>query len=306
MSAQVKKIAPTVNLHLVKPCNMKCGFCFAHFYDAQTKMHLSELQLKQLIDIFHDNGFRKFTFVGGEPLLCAFLPELIRYAKTKGPDVVTMVVTNGSLLDKPYNDSMPEETPLKRMAPWLDWLTISIDSILPETNAQIGRKVNGSSFAPPDLAYYLDLFNKARLEGIPKFKINTVVNAFNWQEDLSQLIRHVRPERWKLFQALRIEGENEKTFHHFEISPEQFDYFVDRHHESVGSLTRIIPEANDDMIDSYIIVDPDGCFNGNSNNIKTKSQPILDVGLEAAFKQINFDLEKFRRRGGSDYFNQRA
>ena len=76
---------PSVNYHLWEPCNMRCKFCFATFQDVKQsilpKGHLPKEDALQLIKLFADFGFEKITFVGGEPTLCPWLPELIAYAK---------------------------------------------------------------------------------------------------------------------------------------------------------------------------------------------------------------------------------
>lgn len=41
-----------------------------------------------------------------------------------------------------------------------------------------------------------------------KFKINTVVNRYNFQEDMNAEIAELNPYRWKVFQVLIIKGEN--------------------------------------------------------------------------------------------------
>ena len=41
------------------------------------------------------------------------------------------------------------------------------------------------------------------------FKINTVVNQYNVNDDMSQEIKELSPIRWKVFQCLSIYAENE-------------------------------------------------------------------------------------------------
>ena len=46
-----------------------------------------------------------------------------------------------------------------------------------------------------------------------KFKLNTVVCNLNYQEDMVATVEKLAPFRWKCFQVLMVEGENdsEKT-----------------------------------------------------------------------------------------------
>lgn len=77
-------------------------------------------------------GFSKITFVGGEPLLYPWLPELLKYSKSLG--MTTMIVTNASFLDAPWIDK-------NRYS--IDWLSISIDSLDSKVLADIGRSSRG-------------------------------------------------------------------------------------------------------------------------------------------------------------------
>lgn len=59
----------------------------------------------------------KIMFAGGEPLLYPGIKMLIQYAKEKG--LCTALTTNGRFLSVEQ---------LERIAPYLDWLTISLDA----------------------------------------------------------------------------------------------------------------------------------------------------------------------------------
>ena len=43
------------------------------------------------------------------------------------------------------------------------------------------------------------------------FKLNTVVNSFNVDEDMTSPVTALAPVRWKVFQCLAIEAENKGT-----------------------------------------------------------------------------------------------
>ena len=94
-----KTLPPSINFHLWRPCNMKCKFCFATFEDSRDylpKGHLPQEEHLNLINEIIKTGFSKITFVGGEPTLCKWLPNLIKRAKEGG--LTTMIVTNLSLI----------------------------------------------------------------------------------------------------------------------------------------------------------------------------------------------------------------
>ena len=95
---------PSINFHLWQPCNYRCKFCFARFQDVKSsvlpKGHLSKEDSIKVVNKNVDHGFEKITFVGGEPLLCPWLDELICIAKAGG--LTSMVVTNGHTLTKEW------------------------------------------------------------------------------------------------------------------------------------------------------------------------------------------------------------
>jgi len=60
----------------------------------------------------------------------------------------------------------------------------------------------------------------------------------------------------------------------------------------------IVPETADAMTDSYAMIAPNGCFFDNSRGAYCYSRPILEVGIVEAFQDVEFDADKFLKRGG--------
>ena len=286
-----RNIVPrTVNIHSLNPCNYKCGFCYAGFASAER----SRIPQSELHEIIHQIGSlpqpdglgaRKVTFAGGEPLLSPTAIEDIAFARTRG--LVTSLVTNGSLLT---------EDKIHRLAPLLDWLTISIDSLDDETNRHIGRAARGVTLGAED---YLRKIRTAQGFGI-RVKINTVVNQANATEDFNDFILAARPRRWKLFQATRIAEENGEDFDRWEIGDATFRAFMDRHTGLSREGVILVPETQADIYGTYAMVGPNGCFFDNSRGTYRYSQPIVNVGIEAAWSEITFSPDRFRGRLG-DY-----
>jgi radical S-adenosyl methionine domain-containing protein 2 len=287
----VRRILPrSVNLHFWQRCNMTCGFCFATYEDTRELLprgHLGREVVLQLIDALAEHGAEKLTFVGGEPTLCPWLGELLERAKDLG--LVTMIVSNGSrLLEPSYM-----ETHLKA----LDWLTLSVDSLDHACNVASGRALKtGRTLSSAEL---LDIGARARALGMA-LKLNTVVHRGNQDEDLSAFVRELGPRRWKILQALRVEGQNDSRFGEFEIDRASFDAFVDRHRALADYGVEIVDEANEDMRGTYAMIDPAGRFFDSATGTHRYSQPILQVGVEQAWAQVCFDPNGFEARGG-DY-----
>lgn len=283
-------LPPTINLHSLSPCNFQCGFCYAGFATAN-RSRIPQRELHEIIRQIatapkSDGGSaRKITFAGGEPLLSPTLHEDIAQAHRMG--LVTSLVTNGSLLTTDQ---------IHRLAPILDWLTISVDSLEDETNRRIGRAARGVTVPAAD---HLAKIHLAQDLGI-RVKLNTVVNAANATEDFSAFIRQARPIRWKLFQATRITGENGADFDRWRITKDTFCAFVTRHESLRHHGIVLVPETQDDIYGSYAMIGPNGCFFDNSCGEYRYSQPIARVGIEAAWAEITFSQERFLARKG-DY-----
>lgn len=280
----------TVNIHSLIPCNLKCGYCYAGFASAkrsripQPELHEILRQISK-VPLLDGARRRKVTFAGGEPLLSSTIVQDIAYASRIG--LVTSLVTNGTLLT---------ESMLDDLSSVLDWLTISIDSLDPETNRKIGRA--HGRFQPSE-SRYLELIDHARSVGI-RVKINTVVSRMNEEEDFRSFIRRSKPLRWKVFQVTRIEGENGCGFGKWDLSDAAFERFVSRHDSDEKEGVVLVPESQTDIYGSYAMIGPNGCFFDNSKGVYRYSQPIAEVGIEEAFSEIEFSPDKFAGRSG-DY-----
>ena len=288
-SAEFSLKVPSVNFHLWEPCNMDCEFCFATFQDVKREMklpkgHLPKEDCLLVVDQIAEVGFEKINFVGGEPTLCPWLPDLI--VRAKGHGMTTSIVTNGSRITDQWLDDLNGN---------LDWIGLSIDTVDPEKSVRIGRAIAGK--IPITEEKYLDIINEIKRHGI-RLKINTVVNSVNWEEDLTPFIQVAKPERWKLFQVLRVKGQNDRHIDDFEITTDQFEAYVQRNRIVENDGIRVVPENNEAMTESYVMIDPAGRFFDNSQGFYRYSEPILKVGVAEALKQVSIDPERFHQREG--------
>lgn len=167
-------------------------------------------------------------------------------------------------------------------------LGISIDSTTATTNDRIGR-VDGRGIHL-DLAGLIDRISlMRRLNPSMTIKVNTVVNEANWQEDLIPLISDLAPTRWKVLRMLPV------VTNELALCDDQFQAFVDRHRALEGIMC---VEDNDDMVQSYIMVDPHGRFFQNRvvGAGYEYSPPILEMGALPAFDCMTWSAEKFAAR----------
>lgn len=266
------KFFETASFHIVKPCNMKCKFCYATFDDMRILRQLPKDQAFVILDKLKNAGLEKITFAGGEPLLYKYIFDVIKYSKKIG--LVTSIITNASLL----NDDT-----LIRLVGLLDWIGVSIDSLDEKTNKLIGRTYKNK-------VDYLSLVKKIEAYGF-KLKINTVVNRYNQHESMQNFIEYANPLRWKIFDTLRVEGQNDCQFD--EIKSTDFKGFISRHnHKSM------VVEDNEAMTGSYLLIDPQGRLFENSKGCHTYSRPLQSNKLSDCLSDISLDRYMFIKRGG--------
>lgn len=270
-------ILPAVNFHINRSCNARCHFCFATFEDVPGQ--LSTPDALRIIDALSDAGVEKLNFAGGEPTLHRGLGALVGHARVRG--FVTSVVTNGARLG----------ALLEAHARDLDWVGLSVDSGSEATEVALGRGTGRY------VASAVALADRCRAEGV-RVKLNTVVTALNADERLHELVRRVRPERWKVFQVLPMAGQNDGRVEPLLISREAFQRFLDAHADLADEDLAPVGEDNDAMRGSYLMIDPEGRLFDNAEGRHRYSDPVLSVGLKAALAQVGCDLGRFEARGG--------
>eukprot|EP00798_Chlamydomonas_sp_ICE-L_P020534 gene20534-27324_t len=178
----------SVNYFISRTCNYACKFCF---HTAKTSDMLQLEEAMRGLTLLYEAGTRKVNFAGGEPFLHPnFLGRLCKHSHELGMNV--SIITNGSLTTKEWMDEF---------GPYVDIMGVSVDSFNEETNRRIGRG-NGTHVTNVWLLKYL-----CDERGI-KFKLNTVVNIHNWEEDMNEHIQALGPSRWKVFQVLLLADEN--------------------------------------------------------------------------------------------------
>ncbi len=281
--ALVEKTAKpeSVNWYVTSICNYKCDFCFftdrgfRASLDKPSPLHLTKEQSMKILTMLFEAGTKKITFAGGEPTTYHLLPELIERAKRLG--MTTMLVTNGTGLTDSFLDSVTG---------YLDAVKFSIDSPSNHTEYRMGR----------GYGHHVDeaLMAAERVEKKGMIiMLNTVVSRLNLDEDMTPIVRKLRPVRWKVFQILPAMDMNAANWDKLKITGEEFQSFIERH-----SKLMPIVEDNETMADSYVIIDPIGRFMQDSGKRHVYSTPILEVGVMPALAQVGWNYLMFLKRGG--------
>ena len=203
--------------------------------------------------------------------------ESIELAKDMG--FTTSLTTNGSLCN---------EDTIARFDGSLDWIGLSLDSVSDITEKELGRGTGHH------LSHIVSISDSIRESGI-KLKINTTITRKTYMEDMQPLIEKLTPDRWKVFQFLHVKGQNDHAVPLFAISPEEFASFKLRHENiRLQNGTSPVFESAEDMIDSYLMVNPEGNLFINTNN-EYREIPLQDVTLDNISDHIN--PEKYLSRG---------
>ena len=278
-------IPKSVNWHYTRQCNYSCKFCFhtakSSFFLPRTEEGMKES--KECLSRLQLCGMEKVNFSGGEPFLQAKeLGELVRFCKVE-LKVSVSIVSNGSLIKRSW---------MKQYGKFLDIIAISCDSFNEETNMKIGRGKGAHINQLYQIKEWCHEFEVG-------FKINSVINAHNVHEDMSEALARLQPMRWKVFQCLLIDGENAgedalRDAQSLTIPDKSFQEFLERH----ADIDVLVPESNLAMKNSYLILDENMCFLNCTGGAKRPSPSIRKVSVSTALAEAGFDEEEFVKRGG--------
>ena len=276
----------TINWHILEACNYDCYFCYAKYgqksiFSRHYTAILHELCTLKDCRIDFKSGSAiaesvRINFAGGEPFLEKELGQAIALAFDLG--LRPSFISNGSLLTDDF---------IMKFGPMISVAGFSVDSFDDEQNQRIGRRDNrGSQVSYGRVAEIFRTFRQVSPNTL--LKINTVVCRENVRDNLTLPLSELRPDRWKVLRVIPIHGATDRG-----ISDEEFSSFLRRHREVPG---RIVPEDNDVMHRSYIMLNPDGCFYQREGSGYLDSAPILDVGAATALQSIEFDAKTYFSR----------
>ena len=261
-----------INLHFTDFCNFHCTHCFVK----KENYELSFEQLKIIVDkiskYFSDNNVRgRINIAGGEPLISRNIGKLIDYIYSK--NIIISIITNGYYLDEAFIEAYKNK---------IEMIGISVDSLNYETNIKIGRCYKTNTLTKEKLIYLSNLIKKSGI----KLKINTCLSKLNYEEDFSNFISEIKPDRFKILQ-MNCE-KNDYNNQCNVLSIEDINCFLSKINYDY------IFESSDDMNKSYIIIDSLGSI--STNNGHTSKISIFDYDLQEAIESIEVDYENYIKR----------
>lgn len=265
--------AKVVNLHYTNHCNYRCRFCHSHFQ----KTPLTFDDWKSIIDnIMEGLAVERFNLAGGEPLAGEYIQDLIDYISSR--NVKCSIITNGSLLTRDF---------IRRNSSKLSMIGISVDGLDHRQNTLLGRvDKHGDDLSMEHLKGLADAIHCAKI----KLKINTVVNAVNCLDDFNHLIKSLAPERWKLLRMLHFDNANDAS-KPLMVSDEAFNAFVLRHKH-----LHPIAEDKNDIVNSYIVVTPEGRLINNADEHYSMTESLLTHPFAGEFAKIPFSEIAYQKR----------
>lgn len=270
-----------INIHITNKCNYNCTHCFGKF--SKTKKELDFEEACKVVDniaqYFSKQSIAhgRINLAGGEPLLCPFLDDLIKYIYDRG--IKVSIITNGSLLTK------------ERINRWENivyCIGLSIDSKSSKTNVAIGRCCNNKTLSGRQA---VRLAKAIHGKGI-KLKINTVVSKLNANENMAVFYERLKPDRLKLIQMEVVNGINDDASQ-YQISKEAFDEFCKRHKKCCSDT---VCEQSSSLENSYLMVNPQGEVLLNDGGKYETYGNCLEKDLDDILKLIPFNIEKFNER----------
>lgn len=274
-----KDVITSVNWHVTSKCNYNCKFCFMQnlnggFADVS--------KARDILETLKSKGMEKVNFVGGEPMLYPLIFDTTEIAKEMG--FVVSIVTNGYCLN---------EHRITRLAPHVDWIGLSIDSNSEKIEKKLGRGYGNH------VKHVCEISDIIHDRGIG-LKINTTVTRCTYKEDMRSLISRLNPDRWKVFQMLSIEGQNDQYARELSITGSEFEQFISANQEiMLNNGEKPVFEHSEDMIDSYFMISPSGNIIRNTKGVYAE-YPLQYLERRGIGSIIN--AEKYVARGGSyDY-----
>lgn len=249
---------------------------------------------KRGLRLLRESGMQKLNFSGGEPFLHKkFLGDLAKFCKEELALESVSIVSNGSCIDSAW---------MKKYGRYVDILAVSCDSLDPDILRKMGRCDKKGQ------TDHIDQMMRVRgwcEQFDVVFKINSVVTSINAHEDLTEHIKALQPRRWKVFQVLPVDGENRGTnptsrnVDDLLISQKTFEAYVARHRRDPDVARVLVPEDNEHMRDSYLILDQHMRFLNCTTGAKIPTESILEGGgVEQALAQAGHDEAMFFDRGG--------
>ncbi|HVU05148.1 MAG TPA: GTP 3',8-cyclase MoaA [Polyangiaceae bacterium] len=163
-------------------CNFRCPYCMPRaVYDSSRRYLpraeiLSFEEIARTVAVLREMGLRKVRLTGGEPLLRAELPKLVRMLADLGEDLDLALTTNGSLLER--HARALADAGLRRVTVSLDALSPDVFRAMSDTDVPVDQVLSG--------------IDAALAAGLSPVKVNAVVRRGVNEAEIPALARRFR------------------------------------------------------------------------------------------------------------------
>ena len=276
----------TINWHVLEACNFNCYFCYAKYRQKPSFQHIYKNVLLEL-SLLKGRVLKlksgpvlpksiRVNFAGGEPFLVKDLGQAIELASDLG--LRPSFISNGSLITDDF---------ISKFGKRISVAGFSIDSFSRKVNDDIGRIDNKRQQVSLERFHRIfSMFREVSPETM--IKVNTVVCRENVREDLTGPLGELKPDRWKALRVIPIHGAEGR-----QITDSQYKKFLERHKGVAG---QVVPEDNEHMHRSYLMLNPEGRFYQREGSSFMQSEPVLQDGAAVALRDMEFDAETYLSR----------
>lgn len=267
--------------NITERCNEQCEFCY--------RTLVSDLDLefnKQIADKLLAHGVEKITLAGGEPLLYNGIFELAAYIKSKKPNVLLSLTTNGLLIS---------EENIERIIELFDWITFDIESVSAVYHEMVGRGKKHFSKNVENLLAFTKRIN---------IKVNTVATKLNIQDIplVWDLLRKFDVKRWKIFRYYPITYKAKENEDKFAVTDEEYNKLKSRILAvTADSDVQIDFNDYDDFRTTYFSIFPNGTLKDNAGNVTCN---ILTDSIDECISSIDLSNHLVRRKAFSKFVDK--
>lgn len=243
-------------------CNQKCKYC--HRFLNIRELSISENEL--ILENLYNSGVTHITWTGGEALIYNGIEKLIKKSYELG--IKNKLITNGKLLTNKKIDEL---------YPFLESITLSLDSIKSKTNEQLGRGSNHFQ----EIKRILDYITTSNYD--LDICINSVVCKYNLSDFnlLTEFLNDYKIiKRWRVFKFMPLREKALINNNLFEISLDSY-YKVINGIKGKATIPKIDTRIEKDMEKKYILIIANGDIIVTDNGVDKKvGNAIIDSFIE--------------------------
>jgi cyclic pyranopterin phosphate synthase len=274
------RVADDLRISVTDRCNFRCTYCMPAEGLAWLPKReiLTFEELTRLLGVFVGLGVRSLKVTGGEPLVRADLPVLIRMFREAGPELDISLTTNGTLLDR-------LAAPLA--AAGVDRATISCDSLLRHRFAEMTRR--------DALDAVLAGMRAAEAAGLTPIKVNCVVIGGTNDDEVVDFARWARETGYEVRFIEYMPLDAERTWERDRVVP------AARILDSIDAEHPLVPEDHgNEPATTFRFADGAA---GRIGVIPSVTQPFCDtcnrlrLTAEGMFRNCLFALDETDLRG---------